>query len=98
MAAGRAQQVPVVSSASSLQHTRRRGNHGGSELTSHHFVDVSTPSGLHEVIVETPAHGDALAIASMESVEQLVYTFRERGRAMLASDPSLRRNVLSNSG
>ena len=63
---------------------------GESELTSHHFVERVDAVGFHEVIVETPAHNGALAIANVESVERLVYAFRERGRAMLASDPSLR--------
>ena len=82
---------PVVSSASSLQrHPDGEETMGESELTSHHFVERVDAVGFHEVIVETPAHNGALAIANVESVERLVYAFRERGRAMLASDPSLR--------
>ena len=60
------------------------------DLDTLHMVERVDAVGFHEVIIETPSHNQALALADVESIERIVRAFRARGRAMLTSDPSLR--------
>ena len=59
-------------------------------LDTLHMVERVDAVGFHEVIVETPSHNQALALADVDGVERVVRAFRARGRSMLKSDPSLR--------
>ncbi|HNW36036.1 MAG TPA: DUF4931 domain-containing protein, partial [Candidatus Ozemobacteraceae bacterium] len=55
--------------------------------------DVVSGVGLHEVIIETPAHHLPLALFPAHHAEKLIWTYRERVRAFYA-DPRIRHVIL----
>lgn len=81
---------PAVSSAAAEAsfHQLQRHNFSNRETSFH--VERIDALGFHEVLVETPAHNMPTALASAHHVERLVHSLRERGRAMIEADPSLR--------